>query len=521
MARTPEEYHALLLQLLDANPTSQKYWAAMTEYDKQMCLDWIVAAPTDVLREGRVHHLVGSLWGRFNAFYHFGLLTFVELNMVWGRPRLLAQLTPEEQTLAVQERRVLGASHTRYHDGSDVYFRVLTPGDRLSDELTLVYPRPCVLTQEWVGGLGSNPWETVYELQSFYDPLPPSSWRPAEPLRLAPRPAFPPSARHRRDVWALAANWAWQRVVSASADGTLLVWNPATGAALNRLAGHTAPVWTVALTPDGQRAVSGSWDKTLRVWDLASGETLHVLAGHRDEIYAVAITPDGRRAVSGSRDETLRIWDLDSGQQLHVQSHRLEIWGVAVTPDGERAASASGDKTLRLWDLATGQQLHELRGHTSTVERVVITADGTRAISGGIDTTLRVWDLATGETLHLLAGHTQGVLAVALTPDQQRVVSSSTDGTVRVWDLDTGWPLHALEGHTAPVWGLSLTGDGQRIVSAGRDGKVCIWDLETGRRLAMLATQDEFLRCCVSPDGTTIVAGDRGGQVHFIRIHGS
>ena len=34
--------------------------------------------------------------------------------------------------------------------------------------------------------------------------------------------------------------------------------------------------------PDGRRVVSASWDKTLKVWDVATGECLATLEGHSD-----------------------------------------------------------------------------------------------------------------------------------------------------------------------------------------------------------------------------------------------
>jgi WD40 repeat protein len=107
----------------------------------------------------------------------------------------------------------------------------------------------------------------------------------------------------------------------------------------------------VAVTPDGRRVVSASDDRTLRLWDLGSGQMIRTLEGHRDEVSAVAVTPDGRQAVSASDDRTLRLWDLSNGQTLRIlEGHTGSIKTVAVTPDGRRAVSGSDDRTLRLWD---------------------------------------------------------------------------------------------------------------------------------------------------------------------------
>jgi WD40 repeat protein len=79
---------------------------------------------------------------------------------------------------------------------------------------------------------------------------------------------------------------------------------------LHTLKGHSAAVFAVAFSPDGKTVVSGSGDGTLRVWDIASGVSLHTLKGHSDVVYAVAFSPDGKTVVSGSLDRTLRVWPI-------------------------------------------------------------------------------------------------------------------------------------------------------------------------------------------------------------------
>ncbi len=59
-------------------------------------------------------------------------------------------------------------------------------------------------------------------------------------------------------------------LASGSVDGTIRLWDAATGAETGRLSGHAGHVLTLCLL-EGGRLASGSADKTIRLWDVAAG----------------------------------------------------------------------------------------------------------------------------------------------------------------------------------------------------------------------------------------------------------
>ena len=72
------------------------------------------------------------------------------------------------------------------------------------------------------------------------------------------------------------------------------------------------------LLPDG-RVLSWSDDGTLRVWDVATGEG-RALTGHDGLGHGALLLPDGR-VLSWSADRTLRVWDVATGEGRALTGH--------------------------------------------------------------------------------------------------------------------------------------------------------------------------------------------------------
>jgi WD40 repeat protein len=315
-------------------------------------------------------------------------------------------------------------------------------------------------------------------------------------------------AGHTSDVTACTVTPDGRHVVSASEDGTLKVWELATGRPVATLQGHTRAVTACVVTSDGRHVVSASRDRTLKVWELVSERQLATLQGHTLWVTACAVTPDGRYVVSASNDRTLKVWELASGREVAtLQGHTGAVWACAVTPDGRHVVSASADQTLKVWELASGRLVATLQGHTHDVTACAVTPDGWHAVSASADQTLKVWELASGRLVATLQGHTSYVTACAVTRDGRHVVSASTDHKLKVWELASGRLVSTLQGHTSWVTACAVTPDGRHVVSASEDHTLKVWELASGRPVATLPGHTKAVHACaVTPDGRHVVS---------------
>jgi WD40 repeat protein len=341
-----------------------------------------------------------------------------------------------------------------------------------------------------------------------------------------------------------------RRLASAADDGTIRLWDTATGRGVQQLKGHRGAVWCVAYSPDGQLLASLGADQTLRTWGLESGRerwslpttqrdptsglafspdsrslaapvdarTVKILeAGTGKELRTlradshgawacVAFSPDGKRLASIS-DRTVLMWDAHDEKPLFTVRTPHPLYTVIFSPDGRRLASAGLGPSVRIWDAANGRELLTLAAHNATVQGLAFSPDGRRLATGSEDRTVKVWDLQSGTAIMSLLGHGDAVSSVAFDRDGWRLISGSQDGTVKVWEIVAEPDCLALPGHNDTVFSIAFSPDGTRLASGGNDMTVRIWDVRSGLELFCLYGHcAKVYQVAFSPDGRLLAS---------------
>lgn len=324
--------------------------------------------------------------------------------------------------------------------------------------------------------------------------------------------------------------------------------------------GPRGAVNALAYSPDGTRLATGGDDGTLRIWDPATGKLLRAILG-AGPIAGLCWSPDGGMlAVEVDRSHKAMILDVDSALPL-----RCELPGFSGTPCGVLRWSADGRRIAygrKNGDvvIATFPPSHDailLCGAGGAGDGLLSLAwsrDGTAVATFSRDGGTCIWDAASGtqgKQLNDPAPHSNHA-TVAWSPDGTMLAVVRQFGKAAVWDTKTwqlrrSFPVEArvaawspdsrtvafggadrgIEARDAQTGGMrwstqdsshssfTFSRDGETLAVAFPDGNILFRDAATGEQRSEIRGHRSFdgywfaeLLSEFSPDGTRLITGE-------------
>ena len=375
--------------------------------------------------------------------------------------------------------------------------------------------------------------------------------------------------RNLEDYFGYQAAWFTpdsRRLVTASGDGQIQLWDTNSGQLL-----HTLPGRDPFLSPDGQHLVALQGNGLVRGWDISLGwdpANTWTISGFSDSPSFLQFTTQGKELIAGST-KGLRAWGWDQATPLaedqfiefpgsaiadaisacpdgaflaYSQSGKLILgknnpqdpqWrllnkvteplpdyytvALAFSPDSTLLASADPDKKVRIWHL--DQPEHMELATDVFPQTLLFNPDGKLLlISGGSSKTpIELWDTQTGERVR--QWNVLGSPA-AFSPDGTMLISTDYEtGILRFWDIQSGSLLRTAQGSPKMGNNIAFSPDGSLLVTTGYSGME-FWDVATGHLLRKIDNSQNpqasnYDHPAFSPDGKILVVSISGGRIQY------
>ena len=186
------------------------------------------------------------------------------------------------------------------------------------------------------------------------------------------------------------------RLVTGGDDGRLRVWNvtPSHQAMVQSLKEHRGAVLSIKVSSDNKQCVSASADGSCIVWDFT--RYVRLMAFFEPTVFQAAVYhPDESQILTCGSNHKISYWDAYDGSAIRVvDGSESEMTSLDIEAgSGETFVSGSADKLVKVWSYDDGIATAVGTGHSGRVAAVKFAPDMKTAVSVGTEGAIFIWEL--------------------------------------------------------------------------------------------------------------------------------
>ncbi|WKY10386.1 hypothetical protein Q1695_002609 [Nippostrongylus brasiliensis] len=242
-------------------------------------------------------------------------------------------------------------------------------------------------------------------------------------------------------------------------DGVICCWNvPSTTGdpyeaydpkvLSERLRGHKDAIWSIAYHSSDNRLVSASSDGTVRLWEPGNfGEPLlRSIDAPSSGLVPTSVdfvSTEPSQLLTAYTCSTAGIIDIETGATILSFDFGDDVSpGSCITrilshPTMPLTITAGDDRKIRYFDNHTGKLMHSAVAHVEGISSLAIDPNGLYLLSGSHDGSLRMWNMEKRVCLQEISAHRKkydaSVTCVAFHPSRPLIGSAGADSLAKVY----------------------------------------------------------------------------------------
>ena len=179
-------------------------------------------------------------------------------------------------------------------------------------------------------------------------------------------------------------------------DGCIRVWDTIHDTETIPIAGAPPKDYFARLSPDGRIVVTGFSEGTIHLWNAATGEPRGEPLQLENKAITTDWTADGKRLVFTDVNRNVTVWDSDTCKKLHEFKHDspLRDFQTHLSPDGKWFACKGLGGELKVWDVEKGVEFHSFAGLAESPS-ILFCPDSAHLAAVDKSGVVKLWDVAT------------------------------------------------------------------------------------------------------------------------------
>lgn len=354
---------------------------------------------------------------------------------------------------------------------------------------------------------------------------------------------------HQNEVSSMVAFSHFGKLLSASYDGTVRLWELATVKLGIKIGGHKKPVYALAYSPDGSTFASGS-DSIVRIWDVATNKLINeypfggvvrdliynkqgtyiISCSEYDLSYRIYVYDINRRTVVNGIDglsplflsdgvsfmyignndfrKCINIQKVNQDQPFQIlKSQETYHSNLVVNEDESLVASGTYHGTVDVWDINSGEIKLTIKEADSYINAISFGIDGNILVFSCKETTY-VIDINSNECIARLRNPEGYICQKIQFIDDLHFLCCYHNGDLLLWNYKTRIITKKYKGHSDAITSISVSNDKNYFVSASKDKTIKIWDYRSGMcKKTLCHHTDEVKSVVLSPNGKQLISG--------------